>query len=55
MPAFLKQQVNQYLCLALLALMCFWTVLYYLTDKAQALGDSIVADSYTASQGVLRE
>lgn len=41
MPAFLKQQVNQWLCIALIALMAFWTVLYYMTNKAQAIGNQI--------------
>lgn len=45
MPAFLKQKVNQWLCIALLGLMCFWTVLYYLTNKAQAISDNY-ADQY---------
>jgi hypothetical protein len=44
MPAFLKQGVNQWLCIALLALMCFWTMLYYMTNKAQALGESYSVD-----------
>lgn len=44
MPAFLKQQVNQWLCIALVCLMAFWTVLYYFTNKALAIGDNIVAD-----------
>ena len=47
MPSFFKQQVNQWLCIALIGLMCFWTVLYYLTNKAEAIGSSLVADSYT--------
>ncbi len=44
MPVFLKQRVNQWLCLALLALMCFWVVLYYLTAKAEIIGNTIVAN-----------
>ncbi len=43
MPAFLKQQINQWLCIALIALMCVWTLLYYTTNRAQALGESIVS------------
>ena len=45
MPIFLQQRVNQWLCLALISLMCFWTVLYYVTDKAQAIGSNLVANS----------
>ena len=38
----LKQNVNQWLCIALVSLMCFWTVLFYFTNKAQALGEDLV-------------
>jgi hypothetical protein len=44
MPVFLKQSVNQWLCLALIGLMCFWTVLYYLTNKANAIGNTIMSE-----------
>ncbi len=44
LPAFLRQQVNQWLCIALIGLMGFWTVLYYLTDKAEAIGNSTADD-----------
>ncbi len=37
-----KQRVNQWLSIALICLMCFWTVLYYLTNKAQAIGEDFV-------------
>ncbi len=40
MPPFFKQRVNQWLCIALLALMCFWTVLYYITVQAQEIGNN---------------
>ncbi len=43
MPVYLKQSVNQWLCIALLALMCFWTVLYYVTAQAQAIGENFVS------------
>jgi spore maturation protein SpmA len=42
MPAFFKQQVNQWLCISLISLMCFWVVLFYLTNKAQMIGSSLV-------------
>lgn len=48
MPVFLKQQVNQWLCIALIALMAFWIVLYYMTNKAQAVGDQ-----FTNYEGLL--
>ena len=44
MPVFLKQKVNQWLCIALIGLMGFWTVLYYLTNKAEAIGNNAIAD-----------
>ncbi len=44
MPIFLRQRVNQWLCIALLGLMCFWTVLYYLTNKAEAIGNNFSAN-----------
>ncbi len=43
MPIFFKQRVNQWLCIALIGLMCFWTVLYYVTNKAQAIAENFVA------------
>ena len=45
MPAFLQQNVNQYLCITLIALMCVWTVLYYLSNKAQAIGNRVMGDA----------
>lgn len=50
MPVFLKQKVNTYLCIALLSLMAFWTVLYYFTHKAAAIGNQ-----YTSSLTYLQE
>jgi len=44
MPAFLKQKVNQWLCIALIGLMCFWTVLYYFTHKTIDIADNIISD-----------
>lgn len=40
----LKQPVNQWLCIAFIGLFCFWTVLYYFTQKAQ-----LVAETYSAN------
>ncbi len=45
MPVFLKQSVNQWLCIALLGLMCFWVVLYYLSNKALLIGNAIATNS----------
>ncbi len=42
MPVFFKQQVNQWLCISLIGLMCFWVVLFYLTNKARMIGESLV-------------
>jgi hypothetical protein len=36
--AALKQPVNQWLCIAFISLLCFWTVLYYSTEKARIIG-----------------
>lgn len=41
-----KQKVNSSLCIILICLMAFWTVLYYFSHKAFAIGDSY-ADSYS--------
>jgi hypothetical protein len=38
---FFKQDINSYLCIALLGLMAFWTCLYFLVHKAEAFGNSI--------------
>lgn len=35
-----RMPVNTYLCLAFLCLLCFWTVLYYVTERAKILGES---------------
>ncbi len=45
----MKQPVNQWLCIALISLLCFWTVLYYFTQTAQAIGENY-AD---VGQGIL--
>ena len=45
MHDFLHQNVNQWLCIMLVALMCFWTVLYYVSNKAEAFGESIINNS----------
>ena len=45
MPAFFKQKVNQYLCIALISLMAFWVVLYYFTVKAELVGENIIASN----------
>ena len=39
----LKQTVNQWLCIALISLMCFWVVLYYFVHKTTAIGNNLVA------------
>ena len=36
----LKQPVNQWLCIAFVGVLCFWTLLYYFTQKVQAIGES---------------
>lgn len=39
----LKQPVNQWLCVAFLGLFCFWTLLYYSIQKAEAIADGLIA------------
>lgn len=39
MHAFFEQKINSYLCIALISLMSYWTVLFYATHKAEAIGD----------------
>jgi len=43
----LKQPVNQWLCIGLVGLMCFWTVLYYVTQKAQIIGEQFSVENAT--------
>lgn len=45
MPSFLKQSINQWLCIALIGLMTFWTVLYYVGHKAQLIADNYFDDN----------
>jgi hypothetical protein len=45
MKNFFSQKINQWLCLALLGLMCFWTVLYYLGHKAYDFGNASNVDA----------
>ena len=42
----MKQPVNQWLCIAFLGLLCFWTVLYYFTESAQAVGENFAVQRY---------
>ena len=34
----MRQPVNQWLCVAFMGVLCFWTLLYYFVQKAQAVG-----------------
>ena len=45
---YIHQRVNSYLCIALIGLMTFWTVLYYATHKAAAFADEYTASSIDA-------
>jgi len=40
----MKQPVNQWICIGMLSLMCFWVVLYYFVNTAFAIGDSLATD-----------
>jgi hypothetical protein len=48
---YIHQKVNSYLCIALIALMAFWTGLYYFTHKAVALANEYVASSVNSGSG----
>ena len=41
----LKQPVNQWICIAFLAVWCFWIVLYYTVQKTEAIGNSFTDNS----------
>ncbi len=43
----LRQQVNQWICLALIALLAFLVVLYYFVHKAEAFGNFYVQATFT--------
>ena len=45
MHNFLKQNVNQWLGIALICIMCFWTVLYYAGHKAYDFANSYYPES----------
>lgn len=38
----LRQPVNQWLSIALVALMCFWVVLYYIVSKASITAGNLI-------------
>jgi hypothetical protein len=44
----LKNPVNQWLCIAFVALLCFWVVLYYFVNKTEAFANTL-ADSPSSS------
>jgi hypothetical protein len=41
----LKQPVNQWLGIALVSVMCFWVVVYYLANRTVIIGDNFVQAS----------
>lgn len=45
----MNQPVNQWLCIAFLGLFCFWTVLFYMSNKAYGVGDNISLGSNVVS------
>lgn len=47
-----KQTVNQWLCIALLALWAFWFMLYYVVNKTYAIGDAYLAGNSPESIGL---
>lgn len=48
----INQPVNQWLAIAFIGLICFWTVLTYVTDKAQAISDNFSADRQEVLSGL---
>lgn len=50
----MKQPVNQWLCIAFLGVFCFWTVLYYLTEKARAIGETFSPTSFESIDHIIR-
>ncbi len=49
----LRQPVNQWLCIAFIGIFCFWTILFYFTSKAEAVGKTfsiIDVSSYTSTE-----
>ncbi len=40
----MRQPVNQWLCIIFLGLLCFWTLVYYFTNKAEAVRDRYVTE-----------
>lgn len=40
----LRQTVNQWLSIALISLMCFWVVLFYLVNKTKDIGSALTFD-----------
>jgi hypothetical protein len=44
----LRQPVNQWLCIIFLGLLCFWTLVYYFTNKAEAVSDRYVNERAAA-------
>lgn len=46
MKSFFSQRVNQWLGLALVGLLCVWTVIYYFGHKAYDFGDAYAANAY---------
>jgi len=45
----LKQPVNQWLCIAFMALWLFWFLLYYVVQKAQAIGENYLYNNSVKS------
>lgn len=41
-----RQVVNQWLCIAFIAVFCFWTVVYYVVEKAQLIGENLSSSVY---------
>ena len=51
----LKNPVNQWLCIAFVALLAFWVVLYYFVNKTEAFANSLGDSPSTAYGASLQE
>ncbi|KND49904.1 MAG: hypothetical protein AB197_00125 [Parcubacteria bacterium C7867-002] len=45
-----KQVVNQWLCIAFIAVFCFWTVVYYVAEKAAMIGENLSSSVYDSAR-----
>ena len=54
MAQFLYQKISSPLCIILISLMAFWTVLYYVTTKAQVVGRNLSFEQNTHTSNQIK-